>query len=782
MKKRKKIWTGKWIEPIQIPVTDEPPFNLKDMFAGKIIPQTPQEERLHPCQLMKRTFRIKDVKNIVQAKLTMTAHGIYKVKINGQEVTEALFTPDNTSYKKYLQYQEYNVTSFLNQENIWSVIVADGWYAGRISVDGSSAQFGNMLGILGELEIAYADGSFEIIGTDQNFVSKTGKYVYSDIFIGEKQDLRLEDNWETDFSIDGMTPVKVVEYPMDNLVPQRGEYVKAQEVFEPIDIWREGDAWIIDFGQVIAGYVCLELELAVNQEIVLEHSETLNEKGEYFNNILGRNKDQKDIFIGRGRHEILKPEFTFHGFRYVRLSGFLGDLKKENLTAVAVYTDMKKTGSFITDHPKINQLLSNIEWSQKGNMISIPTDCPQRERVGWTGDMQVYAPTATFFMDVSELISRWLDQVRADQLENGEVVEYSPLPGKHLNQVPMTGSFSSAGWGDAIIMVPWTLYERYGNKRILEENYEAMLKWYEFSIESAAGEKSGWEKYLWDTKFHFGDWMFPSYMIGSNPKGPMATAHETKEIFGTAFLANSSFLLSKIAGILGYSDQSAQFHSYGKKVKEAFEKAYFKDGRLLRDFQGCYVIALAFDLLTEPAKKAAVKRLIQLIQANGNRLDTGFLSIPYLLDVLVANDYEDLAREIFLNEQCPSWLYEVNKGATTIWESWAGIQPDGTVGKHSFNHYAFGCVGDWMVRNIAGLQVKKPGFSEIYIRPNLNLGISCFDLCYDSVKGPICISVNNSQLKVIIPPGVTAIVEQPDLGITKKIIQQDGQTVFDFKI
>lgn len=759
-----KEWQGKWIEPVQPPITEEPVFTLQEMFSGKILPQKPVEERLHPVQMLKRAFALAPGKVVAKATLRMTAHGIYAAKINGQSVTDALFTPDYTAYDKYLQVQEYDVTGLLTQENVWSVTLADGWYGGRVSVNGGSAQFGHKLGILGEIAVSYADGTTETIATDEHFVSTTGKYVYSDIFIGEKQDLRLQDDdWENDFiDAENAQTVKIADYPFDNLLPQKGAYVKAQEELAPIAIWEEGAARIIDFGQVIAGRVRLEIDLAEGQEIVLEHSETLNEEGLFFNNIVGRNKDQRDVYIGRGQQEILEPDFTFHGFRYVRLSGYDGILEKFQLRAIVLHTDMQKTGSFRTDNAQVNQLLHNIEWSQKGNMLSIPTDCPQRERVGWTGDMQVFAPTATFFMDVYDFIGRWLDSVRADQLENGEVVDYSPAPSDYFNTPSLTGTHSSAGWGDAIIMVPWTLYQRYGNAEILEENFAAMVKWHNFSKASAAGDKIGNARYLWNTKFHFGDWMFPSYMIGPDFKGPIATSEATKEIFGTAFLAHSSALLGDIAEVLGNAEAAAEYRAYAEKVKAAFEEAYWQQGRLSSDLQGCYVIAVAFGMLSEPAKQQAVERLAELIKANGNRLDTGFLAVPYLLDVLVDNGYAALAKQVFLQEQCPSWLYEVNNGATTIWESWAGIQPDGKVGDLSFNHYAFGCVGDWMVRTIAGLQVKEPGFKEFRIVPNLDLGIENFELAYESAYGLIEIAVRDHRLTVRVPEQTRAFVKLPD--------------------
>ena len=756
----KREWKAKWIEPVQQETKEEPVFTLQQMFSGEKLVQEPVEERLLPSQCLKKVFQLNADKEIVSAKLVMTAHGIYRAKINGKDVTDALFTPDNTSYSKVLMYQEYDVTALLAEDNVWSVVVADGWYAGRISVNGASAQFGNKLGILGELIVTFADGTTETIGTDEDFFSSTDKYVYSDIFIGEKQDLRAADaEWETSFSTEGMASVTVADYGYENLTEQIGPLVKRKETLAPVAIWQEEESWIVDFGQVIAGRIELTAFLDEGQEISVEHSEVLSKEGKFFNNILGRNKDQTDIFVGRGQEEVLEPDFTFHGFRYAKISG-LPVLTVDMVKAYVLYSDMKTTGSFRTSNEKVNRLIDNIHWSQKGNMLSVPTDCPQRERVGWTGDLQVFAPTATFFMDIYDFTRRWLENVMADQLPNGEVVDYSPAPRDFLENPSITGAYSSAGWGDAIILVPWTLYERYGKVDVLAETYPAMQKWHEHCKSSAAGDKEGFDKFIWDTVFHFGDWMFPSYMMGEQSKGPIATSVVTKDVFATAFSAHSSEKLAEIAQLLGRIEEAEGYAAYAKDVKEAFRLRFFENGRLTSDFQGCYVIALAFDMIPQE-KEALINRLVTLIEANGNCLDTGFLSVPHLLDVLCENGQEELAKKVFYQEQCPSWFYEVNNGATTIWESWAGIQPNGDVMDFSFNHYAFGCVGDWMVRKIAGLEVKEPGYKEFYIRPMQNSGLEAFELDYDSAQGKIRIALADGQLHVTVPEGSKAFVQVP---------------------
>ncbi|MET3557434.1 alpha-L-rhamnosidase [Streptococcus rupicaprae] len=757
MRNQKEKWTGRWISSEHARVSEEPEFSLEEMFSGQIRPQAPVEERLHPTVYFKRVFETQ--KPIASARLIMTCQGIYQSYLNGQKVTEAIFTPDYTDYNDFLMYQTYDVTALMREgHNVLAVEVADGWYAGRISVQGGSAQFGDQLALLADLEVTFEDGSRVVIGTDEHFSAGSGKHRYADIQIGEKQDLRLETDWKR--SLESLElAVFEVDADYGRLAPQEGPMVYRQEQFPAQAFWKEDDALIVDFGQVIAGRVRLEAFLQDGQEIKLEHAETLDENGNFFQNIVGRNKDATDSFIGRGRKEVLEPDFTFHGFRYVKVTG----LKKEKITAIkaiAIYSEMERTGYLKTSNNKVNQLLSNILWSQKGNMLSVPTDCPQRERVGWTGDMQVFAPSSTFFLKTEALIRRWLKSVRSNQKANGEVIDYSPAPKDAAKSVAFTGAYSSAGWGDAIIMVPWTLYERYGDKAVLEENYDAMVCWFEFSKNSAAGDKSGAARYIWDTKFHYGDWMFPSFMM-ENPN-PMKTAEVTKDLVATAFLAHSAELLATISELLGKDGSS--YLAYSQKVKEAFTEYFVTaDGLLTKDYQGCYVLALAFNMVPQKYQKALIARLVTLIHENGDRLDTGFLSVPYLLDVLCTCGETELAKTLFFQEACPSWFYEVNQGATTIWESWASIQPDGKVGTFSFNHYAFGCVLDWIIRETVGLKPVAPGYQAVSVRPSLEI-VDAFEMSYQTPFGEIRIQKDGKQWAVKSPDKIQMMIDLSAVG------------------
>jgi alpha-L-rhamnosidase len=741
---------AKWITAEGCQVRKEAEFSLKDMFLGKGNRSVDPKERLFPPKYFFKTFCVDE--KLKDAKLRITARGLYKVYINGKQVTKAIFTPDYTSYENYLMVQEYEINELLGKENLLTIVLADGWYAGRVSVQGGSAQFGDELALIAEIELEDHNGRQRYVSTDDTFIATTGKYVYSDIFIGEMQDLRktisLLEPPKTDL-------ISVFErnYSNENLVKQTGPQVFEQQVILPRKIWRENGSWIVDFGQVIAGYPTLELFLNEGQLLQIEHSEVLDEQGRFINNIVGRNKDQMDSYIGRGRTEVLSPDFTFHGFRYIKLSGYEDNLELKHIQAKVIFSKLEETGWFSSSNQDINQLMQNIKWSQKGNMISIPTDCPQRERVGWTGDIQVFAPTATFFYDMRAFLMRWLDNVVCEQLTNGEILDYSPAPKDFFKGIEFTGSLSSAGWGDAIVMIPYELYKKYGDKSILRRYYDAMIKWHDFSKKSAQGEKKDYRKYIWDTKFHYGDWMFPSFMLGENPPGPIATAEATKDLVATAFLANTSFLLAKISEIL--DEDSQPYFTYYNHVKAAFNREFVnKDGLLKNKLQGCQVLALAFDLVEDKEKIAS--ELHTLIVKNKYRLDTGFLSMPYLLDVLCENGYTETALKVLFQRECPSWFYEIDHGATTIWESWGAIQPNGVVTKSSFNHYAFGCVGDWIVRNLGGLKLKKPAYKEFSISPILCDAMNDFELNYHCPFGTISIKKVQNQLNVVIPKGTKA--------------------------
>ena len=770
-------WKAKWIEPVQREVQKEPAFDMESQLESHY--EESDLDRLNPCLLCRKAFTV--TKQLKRARIYATAHGIYELQLNGKRVGNLELTPGFTTYSKYLQYQTYDVTELLQPgENVIGIILADGWYAGRIGMIGDSAQFGNKLGALLQIEIEYNDGSFITVGSDESFVSSTGEFVYSDLYIGEKVDYRLQNTgWSTaNFCAEHWKPVKCIDYGYDNLEAQLGEPVKVVEELDAISILHtpRGET-VIDFGQVVAGRVRLEASGPRGTEIVLEHSEVLDKNGNFLNNIVGRNKDQRDIFILKGNSkEILEPKFTFHGFRYIKVTGYPGELKKESSKAIVLASSMQRTGSFECSDSKINRLQKNIFYSQQGNMISIPTDCPQRERAGWTGDIQIFAPTACYNMRMYSFLNCWMKNVRLEQYDNGGIPNIVP-------SIPSYNSFNggeqipaSAGWGDAVVIVPWVLYEQYGNIETLRENYPAMKKWVEYirvcaesgcapDIDPNDQKRMERQKYLWNTGQNLGDWLIPSLVADGSVENMLKCSYLTQEYISTCFYAHSSEILSKTAKILGKTEDEKYYSDLAKKVRKAFSDEYVKADGYLGDFQGVYVMALKFHMVSIEKQKNVLNCLIQQIIDNEYRLDTGFVSTPFLLDVLCEHGYQQLAYKLFFQNKCPSWLYEIEHGATTIWENWKAILPDGTVLPVSYNHYAFGCVGEWMYRYLGGIHAAQPGYKKIRIAPHIDCGLSYVKSQHESVFGMIqsewTIAGNQVNINIQIPENTTAEIVLP---------------------
>lgn len=661
-----------------------------------------------PSPLFRKTFTTK--KKIQSATASITALGLYEAFINGKRVGEAFLTPGWTSYNKRLQYQVYDVTALLQQgSNTIGAALGSGWYRGDIGWEGNKNYFGRYLALLLQLEIAYTDGSIETVVTDDTWKSATGAIRSSEIYNGEVCDAREEKKgWSTTaYNDKDWSRVRIKEAPPTNLVATYNQPVTKHEVFSPVKIFRTPKGELVaDFGQNLVGFVQLKLHGKRGDSVKISHAEVLDKAGNFYTENL-RKARQQNMYILRGDgEENFAPHFTFQGFRYVKLEGFPGDLKPENLTAVSLYSDMPVTGRFTTSHPLLNQLQHNIEWGQKGNFLDVPTDCPQRdERLGWTGDAQVFSRTASFNMDVRNFFSKWLKDVAADQLPNGAVPFVVP-------NVINPGASASAGWADVATIVPWNLYLAYGDKKILEEQYPSMKAWVKFMQDNSTGD-------LWNKGFHFGDWLF--YRPDDDNDGRAAITD--KYLIAQAFYAHSTQLLANTAKVLGKEEDVATYTALLQKIKAAFLKEYMTpNGRLVSGSQTAYVLALQFDLLPEELRKQAAERLVQNIRSYDTHLTTGFLGTPYLCHVLSKFGYADVAYQLLLQETYPSWLYPVKMGATTIWERWDGQKPDSTFqnpGMNSFNHYAYGAIGDWMYRVMAGLDTDPaaPGYKHLVIKP-----------------------------------------------------------------
>src|SRR6185312_6903035 len=650
-------------------------------------------------------------KKIVSATAYITSHGLYEAHLNGKRVGDAYLTPGWTSYNKRLQYQGYDVTNLLKDgQNVIGVVLGNGWYRGTLAWGGNKDIYGKDAALLFQLNVTYSDGSEATIISDDSWKSSTGPIRYAEIYNGETIDARKEKTgWLLPaYNDKDWSGVKVADFSLDNLIATMNEPVKKHETFKPVKIFTtpKGET-VIDFGQNLVGWVVLKVKGNAGDTVTISHAEVLDKEGNFYTANLRAAKAQDNYILKGGGEETFEPHFTWHGFRYVKLEGYPGELKPENFSAVALYSDMKQTGTFTSSNPLINQLQHNIQWGQKGNFLDVPTDCPQRdERLGWTGDAQVFSRTASFNMNVNNFFDKWMKDVAADQLENGSV----PFV---ITNVLGEGAAGSTGWADVCTIVPWNMYIAYGDKRILENQYASMKAWVDFMTSKSKNN-------LWQTGFHFGDWLF--YRPFDDNDGRSAVTD--KYLIAQCFYAHSTQLLINAADVLGRKEDIATYSALLKKIKAAFLREYVTpNGRLVSGTQTAYTLALEFDMLPEEMRDQAVQRLVRNIQDYGYHLTTGFLGTPYLCHVLSDFGYASVAYRLLLQETYPSWLYPVKMGATTIWERWDGIRPDSTFetpGMNSFNHYAYGAIGDWMYRVVAGIDTyaADPGYHHSRIDPH----------------------------------------------------------------
>ncbi len=766
-------WSGaKWIEPEALPQLKENPLKqayqewqdiVEAMMRGEatemrlegdILESLPLEP-YDPAVRMRKSFSCKG--GIQRARLYVTAHGIYDVRINGKEVTDALLNPGFTTYDKRILYQVYEVEDLLSDENAISVTIADGWYKGKIAI-GRGCEYGEVLGLLLKLVIWYENGETQLIESDQSWnYSYDGPVQTADLFLGEVYDATKDDGDPSLVTHDANNwkPVYVKEGADEKLEAQIYPPVRIFQEVPAVKVWTapNGDT-LVDFGQNLAGMLRVEIVGSAGECITFEHGETLDKDGNYFYIFSESNKAQKDVYICKGENtEIYQPKFTYHGFRYVRVTGGK-EWTKEQFTALAISSDNMVTGTFNCSDEKMNRLQQNIYWSQRSNNIAIPTDCPTREKAGWTGDVVVYGATALFNQEMTAFYKDWLKSIRTEQGESGHIFGTVPQIKSYVSQAQA----GSLGWGDVILTLPWQLYQLYGEKTVLKENYEAMGKWL-YAMEQAAyelpnayntlGQQNAFsdqlegrrlenQHYLINSGFHFGDWIIPSVVNEQGFSDGPASAFLTMNYADTSLLAHIADLYAEISEILGYFDNAKKYHQYANRVREAFTEEYVtKDQRLGQEMQGNYILALKYKMVPEDIAKAFAKRLNELITQNEFRLDTGFMSTPHLLDVLCDYGHQDTAWKVLFQKECPSWLYEIEKGATTIWENWDAIRQDGAIGECSFNHYAFGCVGDFLYRRALGIQNAGVGYDQILIAPEYNIPLNKVEGSYDSVRGKI---------------------------------------------
>ncbi|MFI8872730.1 alpha-L-rhamnosidase [Streptomyces sp. NPDC055243] len=695
-----------------------------------------------PAAQLRHEFRLRPAKKVARARLYSTALGLYDAWLNGERVGDDRLAPGWTDYDKRVQYQTYDVTRQLKPgANALGVTVAVGWYAGNVGMFGPY-QYGERPAFLGQLEVTYTDGSTDRVLSGTDWRTATGPVTAADLLSGEDYDARLEtagwtragfddSDWIKADAIDKVKAAVVAQIDGHTRVESE---ISTQKVSEP-----EPGVFVFDLGQNMVGAVRLTVSGKAGTKVQLRHAEVLNPDGTIYTTNLRTARATDTYTLKGGGKETFEPRFTFHGFRYVEVTGYPGKPPRDAVVGRVIHTSAPFTMDFKTNVPMLNQLHSNITWGQRGNFLSIPTDTPARdERLGWTGDINVFAPTAAYTMESARFLTKWLDDLRDGQPDDGAFPDVAPFVG--------TVGKGVAGWGDAGVTVPWALYQAYGDTRVLEQSWSSMLKWLDYLEKHSTGYLRPAEGY--------GDW------LNIQDETP-------KDVIGTAYFAHSADLVARTAEALG--KDPAPYKKLFGSVRDAFRAAYVTSGgRVKGDTQTAYVLALSMELLADGDRAPAAARLVELIKSKEWHLSTGFLGTPRLLPVLTATGHTDVAYRLLVQRSFPSWGYQIDRGATTMWERWDSIKPDGSfqdAGMNSFNHYAYGSVGEWMYANIAGIAPADPGFRKILVRPRPGGGVTEAQGSFDALYGPVTTHWKTDsegfRLTLTLPANTTAEVWIP---------------------
>jgi len=731
--------------------------------------------RYAPSPHFRKEFIV--TKPVARAVAYITSHGFYELHLNGKKVGDQVLTPGWTSYSKRLQYQVYDVTGQINKgNNALGAVLGDGWYRGTLGWGSNWAIYGKRLGLLLQIKLTFTDGTESLIVTDDTWkCNNNGAIRMTDIYNGETYDANKKlTGWnQPGFNDSAWEKVRIGDYDKRNLVANEGAFIRKIEEIRPVKVFRSPKgSLLIDMGQNMVGWVRIKVNGPKGTKLRIRHAEILDKYGEFYTANLRSAKCELNYTLAGTGEEVYEPRFTFMGFRYLEITGFPGTLTTDNITGVVVHSDMKSTGTYESSNPLLNQLQHNIRWGQKGNFVDVPTDCPQRdERLGWTGDAQAFFRTASFNYDVAPFFTKWLKDLAADQKPGGEIPDVIP---DVLNRQDATTAAPSAGWGDVGVIIPWTMYTVYGDKRILEQQYTSMKKWVEY-IRARAGDS-----YIWKGGSKYGDWLFYHPPVNNHRA---ADGHTDHDFIATAYYAYSVSLLVEAAKVLEKTDDAQLYSGIFNNIKKVFNHEYVTpSGRVGTNSQTSYVLALMFNLLPDDLKQEAARYLAEDIKGRGNHLSTGFLGTIYLCHVLSDNGYTDVAYDLLMQQSYPSWLYPVKMGATTIWERWDGQKPDSTfqdAGMNSFNHYAYGAIGDWMYRVSAGIEARKPGYKEILIQPQITKKLDYSKASFESMYGTISSGWERKDGKIIlrvsIPANTRAVIMLPAEDVSKAT--QNGMPV-----
>ncbi|NUR06717.1 MAG: family 78 glycoside hydrolase catalytic domain [Nocardioidaceae bacterium] len=650
---------------------------------------------------------------VADARLHVSALGVFEATLNGTAVSDDVLSPGWSSYEWRLRYRTYDVAAQLRQTTVLGLALGNGWYRGRLTWSGQRALYGDRLGAIAQLEVTFADGHRQVVVTDRSWTAGPSAVVADDLYDGQTIDARRRDDSWTRPGADpeGWVGVEVLDFDTSLLTPYVGPPVVRHEVVRPVEIWTSPSGrTLVDFGQNLVGWLRVRVRGEAGHQVTVRHAEVLEHEE------LGvrplRTAEATDRFVLSGGDDVFEPTMTFHGFRYAEVEGWPGELGADDLEAVVVHSDLRRTGSFECSDPMLNQLHRNVVWGLKGNFLDVPSDCPQRdERLGWTGDIAVFAPTAAFLYDVDGFLRDWLRDLAAEQqAEDGMVAFVVPDALKYAPPKEMRDRESTALWSDAAVWVPWALWQAYGDRAVLETQYDSMVA-HVRRVESLLSPNG-----LWDTGFQFGDWLDPQ----APPDDP-AAAKADRGVVATASAHRSARLVAETAELLGRGEDAASLSDLASRLRDAFHKHYVHDdGTIESDAATVYALAIVFGLLDDGGRAAAGRRLSELVAENGYHVATGFAGTPYVCDALSATGHLDDAYRLLLERSCPSWLYPVTMGATTVWERWDSMLPDGTINPGqmtSFNHYALGAVADWMHRTVGGLAPLEPGYGRVLVAP-----------------------------------------------------------------
>ena len=687
---------------------------IDESWSSKWI--TPElDSVIHP--VLNKEFNIE--KSIKCARAYACGLGLYEININGQKCGEEYLAPNFNAYDKWLQYQTYDITNTLEQgKNTIDVLLGNGMYKGRFGLSRTENLYGDKFALLCEIVIDFEDGTSLVINSDETWKSRKSKILSSGIYDGEVYDSTF--NEQTSYE------VREIDLGTDKLKARLSLPVKMKERLKPIEIiTAPAGETVLDLGQNMVGWIEFKTNAPKGSEITLQYGEILQEGNFYRDNLQSAKCEFK--YISDGEEAVVRPHFTYYGFRYVKVSGYHGKVNSDNFTGCVLYSDMELTGHIETSNPLVNRLFLNALWGQKGNFLDVPTDCPQRdERLGWTGDAQVFSGTASFNMDTFAFFNKYMyDIAREQEVREGLVPNIVPVAG--------TGDGCSSGWSDVATIIPWNVYVQYGDKRILEQQFDSMKAWVDFIKKQ--DDNSG-SRRLWITSFQLGDWLA---LDGENPNS-FAGGTETGFI-ASAYYYYSSRIVAKAAKILEKEELFKEYEALASEIREAIRKEYFTStGRLALKNQTAYIIALYMDLAPEGKVERVINDLRERFKADKNHLKTGFIGTPYLCKALSENRCNDLAYTLLLNKDYPSWLYAVTMGATTIWERWNSVLPDGKISgtdMNSLNHYSYGSIVEWMYRYMAGINPveSKPGFRHIKLTPMPDYRLKYAKASYNSSVG-----------------------------------------------